>query len=485
MDLKNSFDRVVLISLKRRSDRLKRAKHALRQAEWPFKEPEVFEAVDGHAVPAPEGWQSGPGAWGCLRSHQLVLERAIADRVQSLLVLEDDICFVDDFKKNVEAFLRAVPDDWDQLMIGGHHISSIAVPQLVNPAVYRCIACDRGHCYAVRGEFMRKLYQRLAGGGKFNGDAHADWIMARDPELQLQHNVYAPVFFLAGQSQDHSDIVDRVLRKRFWNPPAADLPLVYFEGPASAALALREYGFYLGADVDADTGINVAVDEIVSEPGKPNEWRIAKLREVIEEMQWEVASNPHLIATIWHPNATALLVNQASLSNVLEIRARTADEAIAQLPKALRRPRLRPLAQKYVIYLHAPRRVMEGMRPHGWHSGVRDEEGSFYDADLAQLYREGLPRPARLERLAAVVAKLQKEAQAITDGIAVVWHPGIDVRDVRAAVSATVVDLRPKSLREALEQWEDMRLAPPPLARPIPQRIPTVVRTSQSGKRRR
>ncbi len=73
---------------------------------------------------------------------------------------------------------------------------------LVKEGIIRCTDCERTHCYAIRGEFMRKLSRRWLGGGKFNGSRHCDWIMGRDPEMQLSHKVYAPEFFLVGQDRD-------------------------------------------------------------------------------------------------------------------------------------------------------------------------------------------------------------------------------------------------------------------------------------------
>src|ERR1035441_4752554 len=111
MDLKCYFDRVILINLKRRPDRLNAVRVALKECDWPFKWPTIFPAVDGNAIPFPNGWQSGSGAWGCMRSHQQIFERAMMDGVKSLLILEDDACFAPDFRRKVEDFLINVPDD--------------------------------------------------------------------------------------------------------------------------------------------------------------------------------------------------------------------------------------------------------------------------------------------------------------------------------------------------------------------------------------
>ena len=91
MDLERYFERVVLINLKRRPDRLERVQKILCEAGWPFRSPEIFEAIDGELKSAPAAWKSGPGAWGCMLSQQAIVEKAISDGVHSLLILEDDV----------------------------------------------------------------------------------------------------------------------------------------------------------------------------------------------------------------------------------------------------------------------------------------------------------------------------------------------------------------------------------------------------------
>jgi hypothetical protein len=331
MNFKNYFDRVVLIHLKRRPDRLALVKKNLRAAQWPFQAPEIFSAVDGKQVRPPRGWSFGAGAWGCLQSHRAVLKQALDDGVQQLLILEDDICFEKNFAANVKKFLRAVPKEWDQLMLGGQHVNHLGQPFLVKPGVLRCTDCERTHAYAIRGEFMRCLYDRLSGGGLFNGLAHGDWIMGRDPEMQLAHKVYAPPFFLIGQERSHSDVYGAVQPRKFWNPPGPDLRVVNLHAPAKVAQALEKRGWHFGRGLGRKRDLDQQLIQLFAATKKGSGARVRRLRDWIKTMQWELASDPTFICALSHPEATPKLVKAASLWPVVEVSADTAKEALLQM----------------------------------------------------------------------------------------------------------------------------------------------------------
>jgi hypothetical protein len=110
------FNRIVLINLDKRKDRLGSMQAKLSSCKtlsgWVRE-----RAIHGDSVGCPHWFSQGPGAWGCARSHLRVLESAILDGIDSLLVLEDDAIFADDFRR--EAWPIHV-DDPDRL--GWHHV---------------------------------------------------------------------------------------------------------------------------------------------------------------------------------------------------------------------------------------------------------------------------------------------------------------------------------------------------------------------------
>jgi hypothetical protein len=202
-DISATFDRVVVINLARRPERLERFWKLL--ADWPFNKPQRFEAVDGQVVEIPAEWDKGPGAWGCMLSHRAVLDRAIGDGMRSLLLLEDDAFPVPNFTALAGEFLQNLPDDWDGLMFGAEHLLE---PQVLRPGIVRCVAANRAHAYAVRGRFMQVLSEFW----RNTANDHCDIVLS---SLMRHFKVYAPDPLLIGQDAGHSDITGRREYLRF------------------------------------------------------------------------------------------------------------------------------------------------------------------------------------------------------------------------------------------------------------------------------
>jgi hypothetical protein len=252
------FDRVVVINLERRRDRLEGFQRRLAAIDWPFRTPERVRAVDGRRVKPPAWWRAGAPAWGCQQSHLRVLEDAQMDDVRALLVLEDDVVFAPTIRGEASRFLGAVPEDWDQLYLGGQHLRGFRRARIVNAHVVRPFNVNRTHAYGVNGRFLRTLYRYLT-----DYVSHAehprDHIDHRLGSLHEtgEYNVYAPTRWLCGQMESSSDILGRRTPTRFWNGHSSDpgrLPFVavvglHRSGSSCLAGVLHHLGVHMGDEL--------------------------------------------------------------------------------------------------------------------------------------------------------------------------------------------------------------------------------------------
>jgi GR25 family glycosyltransferase involved in LPS biosynthesis len=140
-------------------------------AEWPFPPIRRFLAIDGQdpdisrempawwSLPAPD---SRAGQWGCYLSHIQVLEEARARGDAATLILEDDVFFCPSLARRYAAFAAAVPDDWEQVFLGGNISDpTLLPPRMVNPLVLAPGQVLATHAYLVRGSAISKLLASL------------------------------------------------------------------------------------------------------------------------------------------------------------------------------------------------------------------------------------------------------------------------------------------------------------------------------------
>ncbi|MBU6222661.1 MAG: glycosyltransferase family 25 protein [Planctomycetes bacterium] len=205
------FERVVVISLGRRRDRLWAFLDRFLEA-WPGTPLRLFTAVDGSQEALPDGWRGTAGAWGCARSHEAVVAQALTDGVERLLVLEDDATFVPGFAERL-AGLR-IPGTCQMLYLGGEHLLP---PQPVWPGLVLGRNVNRTHAYAILGRPALETIRE-----------HLRWHPARwtaahnvDHQLGILHEtarvaVYAADPWMCGQAAGRSDIDGREWPARAW-----------------------------------------------------------------------------------------------------------------------------------------------------------------------------------------------------------------------------------------------------------------------------
>lgn len=180
-----------------------------------------YPAIIGDWTTCPADWQSGRGAWGCLRSHQRILEDVIHTRDQrnqlsvgNVLILEDDVIFRENALENLNTFMEAVPDDWGQIYLGGQHRRDITSTD--SPHVVVGNSVNRTHAYAVNAPTLTSLYRHISYATDYrNTNKHIDH------QLELAHRrkdwpVYCPTDWIAGQRAGSSNISGKTNDTQFW-----------------------------------------------------------------------------------------------------------------------------------------------------------------------------------------------------------------------------------------------------------------------------
>jgi len=221
-NLTDWFDRVYVINCAHRPDRLKETKKHLRETGMADVEKVYFySAIIGDWTTCPVDWVSGRGAWGCLRSHQRILEDVLHTRddryrmsLENVLVLEDDVIFKDDSLEKLNLFMEALPEDWGQIYLGGQHRRKTSFTKSDSVLVGNSV--NRTHAYAVNQPTFTQLYRHISYATDYrHTHKHIDH------QLELAHQrkdwpVYCPKEWIAGQRAGSSNISGKTNGDQFW-----------------------------------------------------------------------------------------------------------------------------------------------------------------------------------------------------------------------------------------------------------------------------
>lgn len=211
------FDKVVVINLEKRPERLEFCSEQLRELNLSDKFV-VQKAIDGKVMTPPRWFTWGAGAWGCLQSHIRVIQDFMMEpdyKKKRLLILEDDVLFFKDARRMFELFIKKVGDkDWGQLYLGGQHQ---LYPEEVEPGLFLCNSVNRTHAYAINGEYANLILKKIMSWNEYKYPSHHI-----DQQLELAHRkklwpVYAPTWWIAGQNCSKSDVNERFNRTQWWD----------------------------------------------------------------------------------------------------------------------------------------------------------------------------------------------------------------------------------------------------------------------------
>lgn len=194
MRLNDYFDRVAVINLDRRTDRLASFEYQAKDLGIDFVR---YSAVDAQA------FGISPMT-ACRQSHHKVLTDAAADGVKRLLVFEDDAEFRAKFNQDFDRLSALIPDDWQMFYLGANVISPVDIGI---DGLCKSNAALTTHAYGVKAEIFDTLIQAS------NDDRYPIDLIYSDLHPQLQ--VYAAWPALVGQIANFSDIEKRLVNYEF------------------------------------------------------------------------------------------------------------------------------------------------------------------------------------------------------------------------------------------------------------------------------
>lgn len=138
-----------VINLKRRQDRLE-------ELNLPFKY-EIFEATDGKKHFTNESLIM-QGHYGCLDSHKRLLMKVKDEKLEKVLILEDDVEVCDEFNIKLNEIMGELPEDWDLLYLGGWNLGEI---ERYSKSLNLAKKVYTTHAYIVRDKFYDTILNKI------------------------------------------------------------------------------------------------------------------------------------------------------------------------------------------------------------------------------------------------------------------------------------------------------------------------------------
>jgi GR25 family glycosyltransferase involved in LPS biosynthesis len=118
------------------------------------------------------------GAIGCSMSHLALLKNAVKDRLDHILIVEDDIEFLNPevFKTQLNIFLETHGNNWDVILFAGNNIPPY---KKIDDTCVKVGSCQTTTGYLVNGHYIEKLMDNVRTG------------LTNLLHTPLQHSLYA------------------------------------------------------------------------------------------------------------------------------------------------------------------------------------------------------------------------------------------------------------------------------------------------------
>jgi GR25 family glycosyltransferase involved in LPS biosynthesis len=103
------------------------------------------------------------GAVGCSMSHLALLKKAVKDRLDHILIVEDDIQFLNPelFKTQLNMFLETHGNNWDVILFAGNNMPPY---EQIDDTCVKVTICQTTTGYLVNGHYIEKLMDNVKTG---------------------------------------------------------------------------------------------------------------------------------------------------------------------------------------------------------------------------------------------------------------------------------------------------------------------------------
>jgi GR25 family glycosyltransferase involved in LPS biosynthesis len=198
MRLFDRFDKVYLINLDRRQDRLENFKKEV--VKFDLGDFERFSAYDGNSIDLSEYPENvNPGVIGLLQSNLKIIQDSKKNNYKKILIIEDD-CYFTEEVTNIDDYFKVLPEDWDLLYMGGNHNThwGCEQPLKINDKIIKLHHTFTTHLVGINETMFNTIESIL-----LNSSTPIDVLYS---DLQKKHNTYSFTPAIALQSEGFSDI---------------------------------------------------------------------------------------------------------------------------------------------------------------------------------------------------------------------------------------------------------------------------------------
>lgn len=157
--LNKYFDKIYLINLDKRTDRLEKCNEEFAKINSTFTR---VSAIDGSTLGLVLDNKGGTvrwnlGAYALVQTTINILQDAIDNNYERILIFEDDIEFTQIFDLAIEDYMMTMPEKYDLAFLGITHTGS---PSMYNTHWDRVRSAFSCHAYSV-GKHMLENYKKL------------------------------------------------------------------------------------------------------------------------------------------------------------------------------------------------------------------------------------------------------------------------------------------------------------------------------------